>query len=86
MKIRRIHMRNYSKFLSVLLLLAIVCSVLSVGVNAAPASSKIITTATGYDSADDVNYVTATVSGKKVIANWGARGENCVFLTDYAMG
>jgi len=76
-------MKNCSRFLSALLLLAIVCSMFSVGASAAPASSKITTTATGYDSADDVEYVTNSVSGRNVIANWGARGEVCVFLSKY---
>ena len=47
---------------------------------ASPAANKIVTTATGYDSADDVVY---KKSGK-YIANWGARGEDCVFLSEYA--
>ena len=57
---------------------------LCVTASAAPAKDPIITTATGYDSADDVVYVTYTQSGKTVIANWGARGEDCVFLSTYA--
>ena len=48
------------------------------------ATSKITTTPTGYDSADDVDYQTYTVSGKQIIANWGARGEDCVFLSTKA--
>ncbi|MBE7101314.1 MAG: hypothetical protein E7364_06880 [Clostridiales bacterium] len=36
--------------------------------------------ATGYTEASDVKYVT---SGKYV-ANWGARDEDCVFLSEYA--
>ena len=39
---------------------------------------------TGYDSADDVDYVTVTKSGKTYVANWGARDEKCVFLSTYA--
>ena len=57
---------------------------LCVTASAAPAKELIITPATGYDSADDVVYVTYTQSGKTVIANWGARGEDCVFLSTYA--
>ncbi len=45
------------------------------------ASSKIVTPATGYTSADDVVYQTA--SG--YVKNWGARGEDCTFLSEYAV-
>lgn len=37
-------------------------------------------TGTGYTSADDVEYV----KSGKYIANWGARDEDCVFLSSYA--
>ena len=43
-------------------------------------AAEIKTTATGYDSADDVVYKTA--GGYTV--NWGARGEDCVFLSSKA--
>ena len=43
-------------------------------------AAEIKTTATGYDSADDVVYKTA--GGYTV--NWGARGEDCVFLSNRA--
>lgn len=69
------------KFLSFMLVLVLVLTPLVT--NAAPSSSFITTTPTGYDSADDVRYVTASVSGRTVITNWGARGETCVFLTKY---
>ncbi len=42
------------------------------------------TNKTGYDSADDVDYVTVKKSGKTYVANWGARDEKCVFLSTYA--
>ena len=48
----------------------------------ANAASISATTKTGYDSADDVKYVTA--ENGKYIANWGAREEDCVFLSKYA--
>lgn len=51
-------------------------------VDVAAASQEIITTPTGYTKAEDVDYV--TVSG--TVVNWGARGEDCVFLTTYAIG
>ena len=53
--------------------------------HAAPAATKIVTTPTGYASANDVEYAYHTVgTNESVIANWGARGENCVFLSTYA--
>ncbi len=42
--------------------------------------TEAATTATGYTKASDVNYVT---SGG-YIANWGARDEDCTFLSKYA--
>lgn len=65
------------------LLLVLVLVLAPLMTNAAPSSSFITTTPTGYDSADDVVYKTATVSGRNVVTNWGARGETCVFLTKY---
>lgn len=44
-------------------------------------AAEIKTAATGYDSADDVVYKTA--GGYTV--NWGARGEDCVFLSSRAV-
>ena len=72
------------RLLSFLLVLVLVLAPLSA--NAAPSSTFVTTTPTGYDSADDVKYVTANVSGRTVITNWGARGETCVFLTKYVDG
>ena len=69
---------------AILLALFIVVSLIPSSTMAAPASSKVYTTPTGYDEASDVKYSIATVSGKQVVANWGARGEDCVFLTSYA--
>ena len=69
---------------AVLLVLFIVVSLIPSSTIAAPASSKVYTTPTGYDEASDVRYSTSNVSGKQVVANWGARGEDCVFLTSYA--
>ncbi|MBE7085765.1 MAG: hypothetical protein E7366_01245 [Clostridiales bacterium] len=43
-------------------------------------TAEFTTTATGYKKASDVKYVT---SGS-YIANWGARGEDCSFLSTYA--
>ncbi|MBE6976993.1 MAG: hypothetical protein E7439_07405 [Ruminococcaceae bacterium] len=74
-------MRNFSRVLSIILVL--VLSLTPLAANAKPASAPVIGTPTGYNSADDVRYVTATVSGRKVVANWGSRGEVCVFLSKY---
>ncbi|MBQ8295695.1 MAG: endonuclease [Clostridia bacterium] len=49
-------------------------------VQQADAAASFTTTATGYTKASDVKYVT---SGN-YIANWGARGEDCTFLSTYA--
>ena len=43
--------------------------------------TEAATTATGYTKASDVDYVT---SSKGYIANWGARDEDCTFLSTYA--
>ena len=60
-----------------LLALFIVVSLLPMSISAA---HTIVTTPTGYTSAADVNYV----KDGKYVANWGARGEVCVFLSSYA--
>ena len=75
-------MKNMQKFLALLLVVMLVLR-LSANVFAAPSSTFITTTPTGYDSANDVVYKTYSQSGKTVIANWGARGEECVFLSKY---
>lgn len=66
------------RMISVLLVLVLVLtSLASLTVSAA---GKIVTPPTGYTKASDVAYKT---SGG-YIANWGARGEDCVFLSTYA--
>ena len=79
---------------SVLLILTLVLSLFFFSVSANPASSRIITAVTGYTSASDVEYLITTGSfydpvsktnvQKNIITNWGARGEDCVFLSTYA--
>ena len=49
-------------------------------VSAAPSSVDVVTDPTGYQSASDVTY--STVGG--YVVNWGARGEDCVFLSSNA--
>ena len=74
-------MKQFNKrILSLLLVLVLVCSIL-IPTEVHAASRKIITTPTGYDSADDVNYQKTGTT----IHNWGARGEDCVFLSTYAV-
>ncbi len=43
-------------------------------------AAEITTTATGYTKAEDVVYV----KNENIIANWGARGEDCTFLSSKA--
>ena len=69
--------------LGVITLVLVMVLSLAATTGAAPASTKYSTTPTGYDSADDVVYKFYSQSGKNVIANWGARGEDCVFLSSY---
>ena len=45
------------------------------------ASGKIVTNATGYTSAEDVEH--KIVNG--IVVNWGARGETCSFLSPSAL-
>jgi endonuclease I len=71
-------MRKLSAFLLILILILSLC------IPALAARPVIITPATGYQDADDVQYKTYSQSGKTVIANWGARGETCTFLSSYA--
>ncbi len=47
----------------------------------AESSKKIVTPATGYMSASEVVYKKAG----GYVKNWGARGEDCVFLSEYAV-
>ena len=71
--------RNAKPFVVFLLLICLVQSMLP-AVSAVPASSDVITEATGYTSAADVQY--NTVNG--YITYWGARGEDCLFLSPKA--
>lgn len=88
-------MKNITKrILPLLLALVLVCASF-ITVSAKPAAEKIVTTPTGYTKAGDVDYLKVTdefydPKAKKdvtltVVANWGARGENAVFLSSYAV-
>lgn len=73
-------MRNMTKrTISAALILAMILSLFVCSVSAV--SGKITTTPTGYTQASDVEYVKV---GKTVV-NWGARNEDCVFLSEYAL-
>ncbi len=61
---------NSKKYLALLLVVVFVCSVI-----------LPTTAATGYTKADEVQY--SVTSGK--VANWGSRGEDCLFLSKYAV-
>ncbi len=65
---------------SVVLAGAILFPVFEVKARAAEPRTVVTTTATGYTSASQVVYKTSD----GYIANWGARGEDCSFLSKYA--
>lgn len=74
-------MKETTKRLIPLLLVLLLVVSIVLPADAASASQKIVTTPTGYTKAEDVDYV--IVNG--TVVNWGARGEDCVFLTTYAI-
>ncbi len=63
--------------LSLLLMIAAVAPAMAEG-------GAIITPTTGYTSASEVVYKEYTAGGRRVLANWGARGEAATFLSTYA--
>lgn len=72
-------MKKFWKFtVAALVLLALM---LQLGPVSLAAGEKITTTATGYTYAEDVEYLIV----KNTVVNWGARGEDCTFLTTYAV-
>ncbi len=79
---KRNGIRIFSLLLAVLLVFSIAPQ--AIAAPSGPSSTKITTTPTGYDSADDVVYKTYNQGGRTVIANWGARGETCTFLSSKA--
>lgn len=68
---------KYSRLLSVLVILSLLLSIFIVPASA----SDIVTDPTGYTRAEDVNYI----KREGYVVNWGARGEDCVFLSQYAV-
>ncbi len=75
-------MKRFTKAALIIGLVGALCvPSFSVGAQPKEASAAMITTTkTGYTSAEDVVY---KKSGSYV-ANWGARGEDCTFLSSYA--
>ena len=71
--------KSFRGLLAILLVISLLIS-LCPAVFAAPSATVIVTPATGYDSADDVVYKTEN----GYLVNWGARDEDCLFLTTYA--
>jgi GH25 family lysozyme M1 (1,4-beta-N-acetylmuramidase)/endonuclease I len=72
-----------TRLLSLLLCLALIGSMLPAAVFA---DSEIwMENPTGWTSADQVVYQTASADGKTYVLNWGVRGERAVFLTTYAL-
>ncbi len=72
---------NFFKKIATSALLVFAIAVPSVSVQAQAATTSLtVTTPSGYTCADDVQYV----KDGNYIANWGARGENCTFLSTYA--
>lgn len=71
-------MKTWTKRTAILLMLLALLPQL--GSVALSANEPITTAPTGYTGAGDVEYV--IVNG--TVVNWGARGENCTFLTTYA--
>ncbi len=75
---------NKRKILSLLLACLMLVGTLTLVI--LPSSAAVVTTPpTGYTKAEDVVYKTFTEGKFKVTANWGARGEDCVFLTTPAL-
>ncbi len=77
---RKNGMKRFAKLSCVLTLIGCVAFSSSATENSATAASYFTTTSTGYTCAEDVEY---KYSGD-YLANWGARGEDCTFLSTYA--
>ena len=69
-------MKKLTKFL---LTLGLVAAMVMPFAPVTASAEQITTTATGYTKASDVVYKDGTY-----LANWGARGEDCTFLSKYA--
>ncbi len=78
--------KRSNRILSLLLTLTMLLSVGMYAVTAwaAEADGRVTTTPTGYTEATQVVYESHTEGKHTVLANWGARGEDCVFLSPNA--
>ncbi len=68
---------------AVCLLATVLVSALAIPV-AADSRAVVTTTPTGYTEAADVVYLSFTEGNYSGVMNWGARGEDCVFLSPHA--
>ncbi len=73
-------MKRFTKLSCVLALIGCVAFTSSTNESSATAASYFTTTPTGYTCAEDVVYKRSN----DYLANWGARGEDCTFLSIYA--
>ncbi len=77
--------RVLSALLSILILLSVALPTLIVPAAAAVEIPSVVTTTpTGYTKASDVVYKTFKSGNYSGVMNWGARGEDCVFLSPNA--
>ncbi len=72
------------RILAALLAILMLCGVAAVAVTAATPRAVVTTTPTGYTKASDVVYKTFTEGKHTGVMNWGARGEDCTFLSPNA--
>ncbi len=73
-------MKN-KRILSLLVACVLLLGATVLPVWAAEAGQVVTTAPTGYTTAEEVVYQTHQKGNHQVLANWGARGEDCVFLT-----
>ncbi len=76
------------RFLPILLTALILCAAIlpytPLAVQADDGRTVVTTPPTGYTQASDVVYMTFTRGSYSGVMNWGARGEDCVFLSPHA--
>ncbi len=71
-------------FSALLILAATLLPVLPLAVSAVDRPASVTTTPTGYRESSDVVYKTFTEGKYSGVMNWGARGEDCTFLSPKA--
>ncbi len=88
--IRSTRHRILPALLAVVILCASFIPTVSLSVLAAEPRAVVTTTPTGYTKASDVVYKPFTQGKYSGVMNWGARGEDCIFLStnaeDYYVG